>query len=165
MVWNSEPLPVLLLTRRIRTLNRTFRRCVLSVKAACAELCDTNADSVGYSIPIRMEGPWDVHMDGLQEHEQKEIHSRSMNKNVVEAPVQLCESDRVQKAVLRDRSEDLQCYLTKSQSAEVGLRLTREQHDFLEALFQIQHKPSTVAKKVLAEDLNVTLDKVNVSFE
>ena len=49
-------------------------------------------------------------------------------------------------------------------SCEVKPRLTKEQHDILENHFQKQHKPSTSIKKGFAETLNVSLDKVNVSY-
>jgi hypothetical protein len=48
-------------------------------------------------------------------------------------------------------------------SCEVKPRLTKDQHDVLEAHFQKQHKPSTNVKRGFAESLNVSLDKVNVS--
>lgn len=48
-------------------------------------------------------------------------------------------------------------------SCEVKPRLTKEQHDVLEAHFQKQHKPTTNVKRGFAESLNVSLDKVNVS--
>jgi hypothetical protein len=47
--------------------------------------------------------------------------------------------------------------------ADVKPRLTKEQHDVLEAHFQQQHKPSTTVKKGFADNLNVPLDKINVS--
>lgn len=50
-------------------------------------------------------------------------------------------------------------------SCEVKPRLTKEQHDLLENHFQQQPKPSTQTKKHFAENLKVSLDKVNVSFE
>ena len=46
--------------------------------------------------------------------------------------------------------------------ADVKPRLTKEQHDILEAHFQQQHKPSTSTKKGFAENLGVPLDKINV---
>lgn len=46
--------------------------------------------------------------------------------------------------------------------ADVKPRLTKEQHDILEAHFQQQHKPSTSTKKGFAEALGVPLDKINV---
>jgi hypothetical protein len=45
---------------------------------------------------------------------------------------------------------------------EVKPRLTKEQHDILENRFLKENKPSTNAKKGLAEMLNVPLEKVNV---
>ena len=48
--------------------------------------------------------------------------------------------------------------------ADVKPRLTKEQHDILEAHFQHQHKPSTSTKKGLTERLGVPLDKINVSL-
>lgn len=48
-------------------------------------------------------------------------------------------------------------------SCDIKPRLTKEQHDILEAHFQKQHKPNTVTKKGFAATLGVTLDKVNVS--
>lgn len=47
--------------------------------------------------------------------------------------------------------------------ADVKPRLTKEQHDILEAHFQQQHKPSTSTKKGFAESLGVPVDKINVS--
>jgi hypothetical protein len=41
-------------------------------------------------------------------------------------------------------------------------RLTREQHDYLERHFQVQHKPTTTTKKLIAESMHVPLDKINV---
>lgn len=52
---------------------------------------------------------------------------------------------------------------THSLSCEVKPRLTKEQHDILEAQYQKQSKPNTNVKKGFAESLNVSLDKVNVS--
>lgn len=46
---------------------------------------------------------------------------------------------------------------------DIKPRLTKEQHDILEAEFQNQHKPNTITKKRFAENLGVSLDKVNVS--
>lgn len=48
-------------------------------------------------------------------------------------------------------------------TGDVKPRLTKEQHDILEAHFQQQHKPSTSTKKGFAETLGVPLDKINVS--
>jgi hypothetical protein len=45
---------------------------------------------------------------------------------------------------------------------DVKPRLTKEQHDILEAHFQQQHKPSTNTKKGFAETLGVPVDKINV---
>jgi hypothetical protein len=47
-------------------------------------------------------------------------------------------------------------------SCDIKPRLTKEQHDILEAHYQEQNKPNTVTKKRFAESLNVSLDKVNV---
>lgn len=47
--------------------------------------------------------------------------------------------------------------------ADVKPRLTKEQHDILEAHFQQHHKPSTSTKKGFAETLGVPVDKINVS--
>lgn len=49
-------------------------------------------------------------------------------------------------------------------SCDIKPRLTKEQHDILEAHFQKQNKPNTNTKKNFAETLNVSLDKVNVSL-
>ncbi len=48
-------------------------------------------------------------------------------------------------------------------SCDIKPRLTKEQHDILEAHFQKQNKPNTNIKKGFADTLNVSLDKVNVS--
>ena len=48
-------------------------------------------------------------------------------------------------------------------NCDIKPRLTKEQHDILEAHFQKQHKPNTSTKKQVAENLGVSLDKVNVS--
>jgi hypothetical protein len=48
-------------------------------------------------------------------------------------------------------------------SCDIKPRLTKEQHDILEAQFQLQNKPSTNTKKSFAEALGVSPDKVNVS--
>lgn len=48
---------------------------------------------------------------------------------------------------------------------DVKPRLTKEQHDILEAHFQQQAKPSTNTKKGFAESLGVPLDKINVRCE
>lgn len=48
-------------------------------------------------------------------------------------------------------------------NCDIKPRLTKEQHDILEAHFQKQHKPNTNTKKQVAENLGVSLDKVNVS--
>ncbi|KAF2085174.1 hypothetical protein K490DRAFT_59009 [Saccharata proteae CBS 121410] len=48
---------------------------------------------------------------------------------------------------------------------DVKPRLTKEQHDILEAHFQQQHKPSTTTKKGFAESLGVPLDKINNWFQ
>lgn len=49
-------------------------------------------------------------------------------------------------------------------SCDIKPRLTKEQHDILEAHYQKQNKPSTTTKRGFAETLNVSLDKVNVSM-
>ncbi|KAF2472130.1 uncharacterized protein BDR25DRAFT_18609 [Lindgomyces ingoldianus] len=49
--------------------------------------------------------------------------------------------------------------------ADVKPRLTKEQHDILEAHFQQQHKPSTSVKKGFAESLGVPIDKINNWFQ
>ncbi|KAF2706616.1 hypothetical protein K504DRAFT_60658 [Pleomassaria siparia CBS 279.74] len=49
--------------------------------------------------------------------------------------------------------------------ADVKPRLTKEQHDMLEAHFQTQNKPSTSTKKGFAETLNVPVDKINNWFQ
>ena len=48
-------------------------------------------------------------------------------------------------------------------SCDIKPRLTKEQHDILEAHYQKQPKPNTNTKKGFAEALSVSLDKVNVS--
>lgn len=45
---------------------------------------------------------------------------------------------------------------------DVKPRLTKEQHDILEAHYQKQNKPNTQVKKNFADTLGVSLDKVNV---
>lgn len=45
---------------------------------------------------------------------------------------------------------------------DVKPRLTKEQHDILEAHYQKQQKPNTSTKRSFAESLNVSLEKVNV---
>jgi hypothetical protein len=49
--------------------------------------------------------------------------------------------------------------------ADVKPRLTKEQHDILEAHFSSQHKPSTSTKKGFAETLGVPVDKINNWFQ
>ncbi|KAF2656503.1 hypothetical protein K491DRAFT_372109 [Lophiostoma macrostomum CBS 122681] len=49
--------------------------------------------------------------------------------------------------------------------ADVKPRLTKEQHDILEAHFIAQHKPSTSTKKGFAETLGVPVDKINNWFQ
>jgi len=46
---------------------------------------------------------------------------------------------------------------------DIKPRLTKEQHDVLEAHYQKVPKPTTMVKKNFAEQLGVSLDKVNVS--
>lgn len=46
---------------------------------------------------------------------------------------------------------------------DIKPRLTKEQHDVLEAHYQKVSKPTTMVKKNFAEQLGVSLDKVNVS--
>lgn len=48
-------------------------------------------------------------------------------------------------------------------SCDIKPRLTKEQHDVLEAHYQKQQKPNTNTKKGFADSLGVSLDKVNVS--
>lgn len=48
-------------------------------------------------------------------------------------------------------------------SCDIKPRLTKEQHDILEAHFLKQNKPNTFTKKQFAENLCVSLEKVNVS--
>ncbi|KAF2145656.1 uncharacterized protein K452DRAFT_315852 [Aplosporella prunicola CBS 121167] len=48
---------------------------------------------------------------------------------------------------------------------DVKPRLTKEQHDILEAHFQQQHKPTTSTKKGFADALGVPLDKINNWFQ
>lgn len=52
--------------------------------------------------------------------------------------------------------------LSHQMSCDIKPRLTKEQHDILEAHYQKQNKPNTNTKKGFAESLNVSLDKVNV---
>lgn len=47
-------------------------------------------------------------------------------------------------------------------SCDIKPRLTKDQHDVLEAHYQKVPKPSTAVKKTFAEQLGVSLDKVNV---
>ena len=49
-------------------------------------------------------------------------------------------------------------------ACDIKPRLTKEQHDILEAHYIQQTKPNTSTKKGFAESLNVSLDKVNVSY-
>lgn len=49
-------------------------------------------------------------------------------------------------------------------ACDIKPRLTKEQHDILEAHYMEQTKPNTSTKKGFAESLNVSLDKVNVSL-
>lgn len=49
-------------------------------------------------------------------------------------------------------------------ACDIKPRLTKEQHDILEAHYSEQTKPNTSTKKGFAESLNVSLDKVNVSL-
>ena len=53
----------------------------------------------------------------------------------------------------------------QSMSCEIKPRLTKEQHDILEAHYIKQQKPNTNTKKGFAESLSVSLDKVNVSVQ
>ncbi|QIX02407.1 hypothetical protein AMS68_007924 [Peltaster fructicola] len=50
-------------------------------------------------------------------------------------------------------------------SCDVKPRLTKEQHDVLEAHYQKQQKPNTSTKRGFAEALNVSLEKVNNWFQ
>jgi hypothetical protein len=49
-------------------------------------------------------------------------------------------------------------------ACDIKPRLTKEQHDILEREYKANHKPSTSVKKGFAENLGVSLDKVNVSI-
>jgi hypothetical protein len=53
--------------------------------------------------------------------------------------------------------------LPSSIACDIKPRLTKEQHDILESHYQKQPKPNTNTKKGFAENLQVSLDKVNVS--
>ena len=55
--------------------------------------------------------------------------------------------------------------VSQQMSCDIKPRLTKEQHDILEAQYQKQNKPNTNTKKGFAESLNVSLDKVNVSVQ
>ena len=55
-------------------------------------------------------------------------------------------------------------HLAAGLAVDVKPRLTKEQHDILEAHYQQQNKPNTQTKKGFAESLCVSLDKVNVSM-
>ncbi|KAF2460921.1 hypothetical protein BDY21DRAFT_135406 [Lineolata rhizophorae] len=54
---------------------------------------------------------------------------------------------------------------TNNVCGEVKPRLTKEQHDILEAHFQQQQKPSTATKKGFADNLGVPLEKINNWFQ
>lgn len=54
--------------------------------------------------------------------------------------------------------------VTHPMSCDIKPRLTKEQHDILEAQYNKVQKPNTNVKKGFAESLNVSLDKVNVSI-
>ncbi|KAI7403057.1 hypothetical protein KC328_g2526 [Hortaea werneckii] len=56
-------------------------------------------------------------------------------------------------------------YIQQQVPCDIKPRLTKEQHDVLEAEFQRQHKPNTITKKRFAEVLGVSLDKVNNWFQ
>lgn len=58
---------------------------------------------------------------------------------------------------------DQQKFYTHHMSNDIKPRLTKEQHDILESHYQKAAKPNTNTKKVFAEQLSVSLDKVNVS--
>jgi len=58
-----------------------------------------------------------------------------------------------------------QHYLPPGLQTDVKPRLTKEQHDILEAHYQQQSKPNTQTKKGFAESLGVSLDKVNVRID
>ena len=45
---------------------------------------------------------------------------------------------------------------------DVKPRLTKDQHDILESHFAANPKPSTSAKKTIADGMGVPLDKINV---
>ena len=52
-----------------------------------------------------------------------------------------------------------------SMVCDIKPRLTKSQHEMLEAEYNKQNKPSTSIKKGFAEALGVSLDKVNVSID
>ncbi|KAK4507494.1 hypothetical protein PRZ48_001229 [Zasmidium cellare] len=55
--------------------------------------------------------------------------------------------------------------LPQHMSCDIKPRLTKEQHDILEAHYQKQQKPNTNTKKGFADSLGVSLDKVNNWFQ
>lgn len=55
--------------------------------------------------------------------------------------------------------------MSQQMNCDIKPRLTKEQHDILEAHYQKQQKPNTNTKKGFAESLSVSLDKVNVSVQ
>jgi len=52
----------------------------------------------------------------------------------------------------------------KAPACDVKPRLTKEQHEILEQHFAKQAKPSTVTKKDVADKLQVSIEKINVSL-
>jgi hypothetical protein len=54
---------------------------------------------------------------------------------------------------------------TPHNTNDVEPRLTKDQHDILEANFQQQNRPSTATKKDWAEALKLPVDKINVSIK
>ena len=53
--------------------------------------------------------------------------------------------------------------LTSNIKSDIKPKLTKEQCDFLQARYQEQPKPNTNTKKLYAESLSLSLDKINVS--
>ena len=47
-------------------------------------------------------------------------------------------------------------------SVDIQSRLTKQQHDFLEAQYRSDPKPNTNTKKGYAESMNVSFDKIDV---
>lgn len=65
-------------------------------------------------------------------------------------------------AAMQDHSQTAYAQAGQKISCDVKPRLTKEQHDVLEAHYQKQQKPNTSTKRGFAEALNVSLEKVNV---